>query len=247
MDLGLAARHLEVVVPPGCPPDVAVRPHNVVCVEDLVMCVQVKRGWRRPAVGDAVLGRVAARLHIEADDAVALEHIRVGVVLEFQRDMVVHVVMAILDEANKEAICEDNLPIMPPILGCSREVVHDPIDKVLLVDHPAELFLACNAQRHAAECSARHVDQDIDRVGRVLDDVSHQGLTEILTALSDHVRQAVGQCIIPIWQLRLHRRQLVDLELHRCVCLVLLRQEARQVQRVSNRHHQQQPKESCHD
>mmetsp|Transcript_11078 Transcript_11078/g.29748 ORF Transcript_11078/g.29748 Transcript_11078/m.29748 type:complete len:404 (-) Transcript_11078:9-1220(-) len=229
--VNLPACHLEVAVPPGGPRNFAVGPSDIVAVEDLVLLVQIQRSDIRAASLCHVLRAAAAGLHLEADNAVALVLVRIGVVLDVQSDVVVDEVVSVLHDSYQEPIHVREFAARPAVARGCREVVEDPVHQVLVLNHATEPVLLRVTQLHLAEFLASLVDPHLDLVGGVLDHVTHQRLSEVLHALHDLLRLAIWQRIVGIRKLRLHGSQLVDLQVDLLPVLVLLRGESGQVER----------------
>mmetsp|Transcript_5757 Transcript_5757/g.13122 ORF Transcript_5757/g.13122 Transcript_5757/m.13122 type:complete len:320 (-) Transcript_5757:20-979(-) len=240
----LPSGHLEVVVPTGCPPDGALRPLNIVGVDDLVVRGQVKH--RKCCIvladrGDAAgllwvcpggLGH-AVGFHLETHDAVSLVLGRVGMELEVELDMVVDVVPASPSNADRETVHvgDPSAPSAPPDIPRSRRhVVHQPVHQIVVVYHALEPGLLLRCQGHLAEHLARLILQHVDLVRRVLDHVALENLAQVLHALLDRFWSTVGQRVVPVGQLRLDRSQLVHLQVNLGTLGVLDRGNSRQVE-----------------
>mmetsp|Transcript_73408 Transcript_73408/g.164353 ORF Transcript_73408/g.164353 Transcript_73408/m.164353 type:complete len:245 (-) Transcript_73408:104-838(-) len=241
--MDLPSSHLEIVVPPRSPTLRAVIPLDVVGEDNLVMQINVEDRGRGPLLAHAHqstrLGGVfpdslghAMRLHLKADNSVALKVFLVGVVLQQQLHVVVDIVTTVPLYAHGEAVhVREVAPLCHPCVACGRgEVVDDPIHQVLVVDHASKLVLRLLCQRELAEDLARHVLHHLDVIGRVLYDVPNEDLPEVLHTVLDGLRLAVGQHVVPVRELRLHGRQLVDLQVHLCALRVLNWRDPRQVE-----------------
>mmetsp|Transcript_101531 Transcript_101531/g.275948 ORF Transcript_101531/g.275948 Transcript_101531/m.275948 type:complete len:237 (+) Transcript_101531:1150-1860(+) len=206
----LAPRHLQVVVPPRRPSQLARGPLHVVRERDLLVAGEVEDRIRHAvlALHDAVLERLrhAVRLHLETHDAVALVLVRALVVLQIQLDVVVDVVPRVPDDADGEPVHVGALPavLAPPDVARGRgQVVDQPVHQVVVVDHAAELCLLLGREFLGAQLPAAHVLQHPDLVGTVLDAVAFQDLAKVLHALLNHGWLAVRQGVVPVGQLRL--------------------------------------------
>mmetsp|Transcript_65796 Transcript_65796/g.165843 ORF Transcript_65796/g.165843 Transcript_65796/m.165843 type:complete len:210 (+) Transcript_65796:1262-1891(+) len=209
--MDLPARHLEVAVPPGGPADVAVGPPDIVCVEDLVLAVQIE--CRGAFFACLLFGFccTAPRLNLKSDNTVAFILFRILMVLDVQRDMVVDVVPAVLCESDKEAVHIGKLTTKPAIPGRCWKVVQNPIHQILVLDHAPELVLLCIVKRDFAKLLASFIDPHFDLVRGVLNQIAHQGLTQVLHAVLNLRRLTIRQGVIRVRQLRLDRGQLVHL------------------------------------
>mmetsp|Transcript_63223 Transcript_63223/g.136850 ORF Transcript_63223/g.136850 Transcript_63223/m.136850 type:complete len:307 (+) Transcript_63223:1156-2076(+) len=237
--MNLALVHLEIGVPARRPAHVAVVPNDIVGEGDLRVRVQLEEGRSRVLVAESFLAphrlRHAVRLYLEAHDSVPVVQVRVRVPLELEPDVVVHVVQAAALEADGEAVHVHELaPVgLPDVARGGRKVIHDPVHEVVVVDHAAELVLLLLLQILLAEERARLVDHHPDLVGRVLNHVSGQDLSQVLDAVLDPaIRLAVGQGVVRVRQLRLHGCELVDLEVDQAAGVVLPRGHPRQVERL---------------
>mmetsp|Transcript_64762 Transcript_64762/g.208562 ORF Transcript_64762/g.208562 Transcript_64762/m.208562 type:complete len:257 (-) Transcript_64762:310-1080(-) len=152
----LTLMHPEVGVPPGGPSNRARRPRHIVRVSDAVVLCQVKvrgqivRIFACSFCATLSLPRFlleALRVHLEADNAEALELVRIGVVLQPDADVVVDVVPAIQLHTNREAIGV-RVAVVPPSVVAHRngQVVNEPVHLVLEVDHVPELVLLLVAE-----------------------------------------------------------------------------------------------------
>mmetsp|Transcript_98976 Transcript_98976/g.280342 ORF Transcript_98976/g.280342 Transcript_98976/m.280342 type:complete len:350 (+) Transcript_98976:861-1910(+) len=241
----LTAGHLQVVVPARRPSDRALGPLHVVRVDDLVVRAQVEDGVegvaRLLAAGREAVRLIRVLVHrllhavgldLEAHDAVALVLVRLRVELEVDLDVVVDVVRAPSRHAHRKAIdvgpASDGAS--PDVARGRGHVVHEPVDEVVVVDHAPELVLLLLAQRVLAQHLAGLVHQHLDLVRRVLDQVTHEDFPEVLRAVLDCLGPAVRQDIVRVGQLRLHRRQLVHLQVHRRAVPVLDGSDPRQVE-----------------
>mmetsp|Transcript_105377 Transcript_105377/g.304829 ORF Transcript_105377/g.304829 Transcript_105377/m.304829 type:complete len:210 (+) Transcript_105377:1464-2093(+) len=147
--------------------------------------------------------------------------------------MVVHVVPVFPNDADGETVdvCRASGCAPASVARCCGQVVDDPVHQVLVADHGLELFPVLLRERLLAQHLARHVLQHLHLVWRVLDQVALEDLPEILDALLNHRGLAVGQVVVAVRQLRLHRGQLVNFHLDLVALVVLHRGHARQVQR----------------
>jgi len=168
--MDLSTRHLQVVVPPIRPSDVAFAPHYVVRIDDFTVHVQIEN-W----INCLLLAlrsqlrfifwirlcrlRDAVRLHFETNDAIAIVFVWAFMILEVELHMVVHVIPVASHNANWKTIhvCElATASDSPPHVSCSRRQIIDyPVDQVLVVDHTSEEVFVLLRQRHVAENFAR--------------------------------------------------------------------------------------------
>mmetsp|Transcript_132439 Transcript_132439/g.411722 ORF Transcript_132439/g.411722 Transcript_132439/m.411722 type:complete len:226 (-) Transcript_132439:37-714(-) len=177
----------------------------------------------------------AVGLHLETYYAVALVLVGAGVVLQVQPHVVVDVVVPVPLDAHGEAVHVHELPtVSSPDVARSRwKVVHYPVDQVLVVDHAPELVLVVLRERLLAQDLAGGVPQHLDLVRRVLDEVPREDLPQVLHAVLNLSWLAVGQDVVAVGQLRLHRGQLVDLEVDLAVLMVLDGRHSREVERAA--------------
>mmetsp|Transcript_3821 Transcript_3821/g.11091 ORF Transcript_3821/g.11091 Transcript_3821/m.11091 type:complete len:240 (+) Transcript_3821:1181-1900(+) len=226
--MDLAAGHLQVVVPPRGPSLSALRPPHVIGKDNVAVHIYVehrRRGVIGANGGDAggiELVRAhrlhhAARLDFEPNNAVALVIVRRRMVLQDQIHMVVQEVLAVALNTDREAshVRLGLLRALPPVARCRRQIVHEPIHDVFVLDHALEFLPISIGERLLAKhLASAGVLQHPDLIGRILDHVPDQQLTQVLHAVLDLRRLAVRQCVVPIRQLRLRGHQLVDLQLH---------------------------------
>mmetsp|Transcript_34090 Transcript_34090/g.79203 ORF Transcript_34090/g.79203 Transcript_34090/m.79203 type:complete len:312 (+) Transcript_34090:1141-2076(+) len=243
----VAPGHLQVGVPPRCPAVGTVSPLHVVREDDLADVVDgsARRRVLALACGSKTTRVSGIRLHVglrqtvrlnfKANDSVVLSIVFGSVMLEEQPHVVVDVVSAavLVDQADRESVIErEVLPFWPglAVASGSGEVVDNPVHQVLVLDHAPELVLLRRGELLLAQHLAALVVRHADLVGGVLDLVPDEELSQILNAVRDRVWLAVPQNVVPIRQLRLHRCQLVDLQLHRSAVFVLNGCHARQVE-----------------
>mmetsp|Transcript_71716 Transcript_71716/g.202831 ORF Transcript_71716/g.202831 Transcript_71716/m.202831 type:complete len:226 (+) Transcript_71716:144-821(+) len=170
------------------------------------------------------------RHDLEAHDARTLELSEVLVVLEDDTDVVVEVVHAVAalegrrrDEANRETAGH---VIVLLVAHGTGEVVNDPVDPVLVVNHRTEQSHLGLVVVLAAEDLARVRHLHLDLVKARLDHVALEHLAEVFRRLLRALGHAERQIIVSIRQLRLGRGDLVHEQRDLVPCLVRLRRDA---------------------
>mmetsp|Transcript_22218 Transcript_22218/g.39387 ORF Transcript_22218/g.39387 Transcript_22218/m.39387 type:complete len:203 (-) Transcript_22218:150-758(-) len=118
----------------------------------------------------------------------------------------------------------------------SGEVVHDHVDKVLLVNLFGKHLSLLVGELLLTYNFAGNFFVHFNLVRRVLNNVSGQDLSKVLSTINDSLlRSAKRQIIKVIRQLRPAARHFVNLELHSFACLVLSRCNTRQVKSLGAR------------
>mmetsp|Transcript_57654 Transcript_57654/g.126342 ORF Transcript_57654/g.126342 Transcript_57654/m.126342 type:complete len:312 (+) Transcript_57654:1009-1944(+) len=237
MHLGVA--HAKVIVPPCGPRHLALHPHHVVAVGNLVVTIQIKRRSVHPFARRLVPRLVLSpRMHHRSGHDLSTNNpkphklIRIGVVLERQLEMIVQVISSATLQSDREPIVQSGLTATSPgIRGGGRQVIHKPIHLVLIVDHVFERdVVPLVLQRDGlAQDFARLIYIHLDLKSGVLHLVSQQNLSQRLGRIPQVLRCAEGHGVESIGQLGLHTGQLVHLQMHCLSLLVLGRGNPRQI------------------
>mmetsp|Transcript_14576 Transcript_14576/g.43288 ORF Transcript_14576/g.43288 Transcript_14576/m.43288 type:complete len:211 (-) Transcript_14576:64-696(-) len=195
------------------------------------------------------------RLDLRADDAGALEGVRLGVVLEDDPVVVVHVVHPRAcprdrlgaPEAQREAALVDGDDAGRAAAegglddsGRRGEVVDDPVDPVVLANLGGEKRRLLRVVRLLAEQLARDLHVHLDRVRGVLDAVSAHHLAKVFALVNNLGWPTEWQVVPLVGQVRLGGRQLVDLQIDGLAVAVIDRRHTGEIEGGRGNHEQQE-------
>mmetsp|Transcript_61646 Transcript_61646/g.137374 ORF Transcript_61646/g.137374 Transcript_61646/m.137374 type:complete len:324 (-) Transcript_61646:16-987(-) len=270
----LVIAHVKVEIPPRRPLGCGIFPFDVIRVDDLSRLAGLDGDGLRGEVGTDRDGEEGELLHVRGELALVLvlnrqrldlkpndTRAREGVLaveLDHKAQVVVDVGRAWdgpcavggTHEAHRVAavVHGDRLAVrhLPNHLCCRRQVVHDHENAVVFRDALCEQLGRLLGQvglTENFEVGLAH----LDLVGRVLNDRAVQHFPQVLDRVRNLGRLAERQAVVVIRQLRLGRRQLVDLDLYLVTVSVLMRCHTGEIEGVGRRSEaQQQQALPCH-